>query len=649
VRAAGERFAPGFAAAAACFCALLFGGGSNDDPLVWVGGLALAAAALVGAAAFLGALPAPRLDGPAALFLGCLLGLAVWIGASTWWSISPDRSWGYTNRTLVYVAFAVLGLLLSALLPRAASTLAGAAAVLLGLVIGWALIVKCVPGLYADYGRIARLRAPLDYWNELALVCVVAVPVALWVAAPRARRAGVRAAGVALLFASIVALLLTYSRFGVVLGCVVAAGWVLLERDRVESIAALRLAGGAGAAVFGVALALPGISEDGQPRSVRAHDGWIFALVLLAAGAAVFAAAHALARLEERRPLGADRRRRVERAVGVAALALAVAGLAVAIVFAGRIWTEFTNPVSAQISSHSTRFLSVNSSNRWRWWGDAWQTFLDHPLGGTGAGTFELISQRLRTSSLILTTEPHNVPLQFLSETGIVGFLLYLGAAAAAVVGIVRARRRAAGAERAAVTALAVALAAFLVHTVADMDWNFVGTCGPLLLLAGALLGRPAAERVRARRPLVAAAAVLLAAAAVYSLAAPWLARRELAAVRPQKAHSYDPLNTQALIDWAAMEDARGNVLHAATLYNDAVALEPESYDTWYALGLFYADHGAWQRAYEAFGKSWTYNRFGPAGEPCGMLDQARHKATGRWAPNCPGGRRAASPSGGSG
>ena len=55
--------------------------------------------------------------------------------------------------------------------------------------------------------------------------------------------------------------------------------------------------------------------------------------------------------------------------------------------------------------------------------------------------------------------------------------------------GIVRARRRAAGAERAAVTALGIAAGVFALHTVVDMDWGYVATCGPLLLLVGMLLG----------------------------------------------------------------------------------------------------------------------------------------------------------------
>jgi hypothetical protein len=656
VRPAGERFAgfpprfaaPTLAAAALSFGALFLSGGFDDTSLVWIGGLALAIAALTAAAALMGPLPAPRLDAPAAAFLGCLFGLAAWAGLSTLWSISPDRSWAYTNRTLVYAAFALVGVLLSAFLPRV-EALASAGAALLGLLFGWALLAKCVPALFSDYGRVARLRAPLGYWNELALLCVVAVPLALWLAAPPGRRAILRAAGALLLFGATVTLLLTYSRVGVVLACLAAAAWVVLDRDRVESLATVALGGGAGAAAFGIALALPGITKDAQPRSVRAHDGWIFALVLIGLGALVVVTALAVARLESRRPLGADRRRRVERVAGTAAVAVVLAGLAASIVFSSRIWSEFTNPVSSQLSSSSGRITSLNSSNRWRWWGEEWGAFTAHPAAGTGAGTFQLTDLRVRQSELT-TDEPHNTPLQFLGELGIVGLLLYVGAAAAAAVAVVRAWRRAAGTERAAVTALGIGLAAFLAHTVVDMDWNYVATCGPLLLVAGALAGRSAGPGTRAvpvRRPLIAAGAVLFALGAFYSLAAPWLAQRQLAsavsAADLKRAHSWDPLSTQVIMTWAAYENA--DPLRAEQLYHQAVSLEPQNSETWYELGQFYADHGAWQLAYGALGKAWTYNRFGPAGTRCGLLDQARHKVFHVWPPNCPRGRpRAATP-----
>ena len=140
---------------------------------------------------------------------------------------------------------------------------------------------------------------------------------------------------------------------------------------------------------------------------------------------------------------------------------------------------------------------------------------------------------------------------------------------------------------------------------------------------------------------------MLFALGACYSLAVPWLGQRDLAraasAADLKRAHSWDPLSTDVLIEWAAFED--GDLLRAESLYRQAVSLEPTSSSVWYQLGQFYADHGAWKLAYDAFSHAWTYDRMGPAGVPCGALDQARHKAFGTWPASCPRGRsRAATP-----
>ena len=638
VRAAGERagglgpsLGPALGAAAVCFCAVFFGGGLTAATLAWIGGLALLLAALLAAAALLGVIPAPRLDAPAVVYLGSLFGLAVWCGMTILWSISPDRTWSYTNRTVVYAAFAVVGLLVGTHVPRA--RLAAAAAAMLALLVGWALLAKCVPGLYSDYGRIARLRAPLGYWNELALLCVAGVPVALWVAA-HARQLRIRAAGVVLLYGLVVTLLLTYSRFGVALGCLVAAAWVFLDRKRVESLAALAVGGVVGGAAFGIALALPGITSDAQPRSVRAHDGWIFALVVVAGAALAAGAALFFARYEP----SPRHRARIERIAGYAALVLALAALALSIAFAGRVWSEFTNPGS-QLPNNVSHLGSAKS-NRWIWWQEAWHAFTRHPGGGTGGGTFQLTNQMLHRVPVVVD-EPHSTPLQSLSETGIVGFLLYLGVAGGALWGAWRARREPVG------LALGLAVAAFFAHGIVDKDWNYVATCGPLLFLAGGLLAHPGSAR--ARQPLLAACSVAFALAAVYSVAAPWLAQRQLAKGTPAafaSAHSYDPLSIDALQYLAAFEDRPGHYRHADRLYRDAVALEPQNAETWYELGRFYFEHAAWQPAYAALNNAYTYDRLGAFARPCGLLDQARTKATGYTPPKlkCPGSKRPASP-----
>jgi O-Antigen ligase len=625
---AGAVLAAG--AGALSFAAFFFARGTTLSSLVWIGAAALLLAAIAFAAA-------PPLGPEAAVFLTLLAGLAVWFGLTTLWSISPEDSWQYTNRTVVYVAFAVLGAFVAARLPHAPEWTARAAAALLALLFGWALLAKCVPSLYSDYGRLARLRAPLDYWNELALLAAVAVPVALWLVSRR------HAAGTVLLYGAGLTVLLTYSRFGIALACLAAVAWIVLAADRVESLAAVAVAVPGSAAVFGVALALPGITKDGQTHAVRAHDGWIFALAVLA-GTALVAGASSLVR--RRLPVSDTVRRRIERSATLAAAGGALLVVVLAGVFAHRIWHAFANPLSSQIGSSTGHLASLNSSNRWRWWQEAWHAFVHHPGGGTGAGTFQLTDRMLRTTSLVTTTEPHNVPLQFLSESGIVGFLFFVGAAIAAVVGVSRARARARGTERAAATALAIGAGVFLVHLVADTDWDYVATCGPILFVVGALVASaaPARQPVRRRSLLVAAAAVVVALGAVYSLAAPWLAQRELANLTlasAKKAHSYDPLSTDALTYWAALEEST-NPVRAEQLYRDAVSLEPENSDTWYALGDFYFDEHRWTEAYIAYSNAWHVDRYGPAGTPCGRLDQARYKVLKVWPPSCPGGRPAA-------
>jgi len=587
VRAAGDRMGPAVAALVVCVCALFFGDGLSDAPLVWIGGIAL-----VAAAAFL--LWAPALGRAGVAYLGCLAGLALWCGLSVLWSASPERTWTTTNRTLVYLGFAVLGVLVGPRLERVAAV----AAAVVAAVCGWALLAKCVPAFYSDYGRFARLRAPLDDANMLALVAVAGVTLAVWLAARS------RVGGTVLLYVSVVTLLLTYSRFGVALACIAAAAYVLREPRRVEGIATLALGGIAGGAVFGVALALNGITSDGEPRSVRAHDGWVFALALVGVGLAVAFAA--------RLPLPRAHDRTIERAAAIVALAAVLAVVVLSVVRAGTIWHGFTNPVSAQTTSTTKHLTELGSGNRWAWWTEAWRGFTNHPLGGTGAGTFQLTDLRYRQSSDITALEPHNVPLQFLTETGIVGFLLWLGLAAAALASI---RRRG---------PLPLLVAAFFVHAVVNYDWNFVAVCGPFLFLAGVLVAR---EGRRSRRPVLAVAcAVVFALGCVYSLAAPWLAQRAEAKATTLSAfahaHSYDPLNTQIITDEAAFAPT---LRAAQRYYRDAITLEPTNAAVWLELTTFYAENHAWELAYKALSKAYRYDPKGPAGQ-CGLAHQIRRK-----------------------
>ena len=164
---------------------LFFGGADSPGRLTWIGGAAVLAACVLAAAAFAGFVVRPRLGRASWLCVGCLTAFVVWQGASIVWSVLPDRSWDYLNRGLAYLAFLVLGLFVSAIVPYAARSTASLLAVLLGCVIAYALLAKGIPSLYPDYGRLARLRSPVGFWGTLALVGDFAVVLGLWRSAER--------------------------------------------------------------------------------------------------------------------------------------------------------------------------------------------------------------------------------------------------------------------------------------------------------------------------------------------------------------------------------------------------------------------------------------------------------------------------------
>ena len=122
----------------------------------------------------------------------------------------------------------------------------------------------------------------------------------------------------------------------------------------------------------------------------------------------------------------------------------------------------------------------------------------------------------------------------------------------------------------------------------------------PALFVLGVLAPGDAGERL-ARRPLWALGVLALALVAVSSLAAPWLAERRLdaavgaltggeaarAAASAEDAHRLNPLAIDPLLIWGFAERQRGRYGSAYRRYREAVDLQPENPDAWFALGAF--------------------------------------------------------------
>ena len=166
---------------------------------------------------------------------------------------------------------------------------------------------------------------------------------------------------------------------------------------------------------------------------------------------------------------------------------------------------------------------------------------------------------------------------------------------------VIGAIRRLDEPDAAAATALGVALLAYLLHALIDYDWDFVALTAPTLLLLGVLLASGRATRLRFRAPVWAAGAVLFAVAAVFSLTAPWLAARDVAAAyaaldrddigraldHAKSARALNPLAIEPLFASAAAEEARGDDRAALERFVEAVDLQPKNWRTWYELGRF--------------------------------------------------------------
>jgi tetratricopeptide (TPR) repeat protein len=212
---------------------------------------------------------------------------------------------------------------------------------------------------------------------------------------------------------------------------------------------------------------------------------------------------------------------------------------------------------------------------------DGWE---HDKLLGTGAGSFHVTNLRYRGSFLDYTTEPHSLPLQFLTEAGIVGLVLFV---LAAVALLWRGHGR-----RKHELALALLLPAYLVHSLVDIDWDFVAVSAPAFLAAGALVGRAELRRVSAFGSALAAGAALLFFAV---LLMPWLGQRwsneasvadssAQAISLSKKARSVDPLLVEPLW-WQA--DAQTDPRKAVALYQAAVDKQPKNPQTWLYAGLY--------------------------------------------------------------
>jgi tetratricopeptide (TPR) repeat protein len=478
-----------------------------------------------------------------------LLAFAVWSAITLLWSIAPNQTWLEFNRDLAYVLVLALAIGAGASHRRPLEAL-GIGYVIVALVVTlYALGQKILPGLdigglidLNQTGQFARLQAPLDYWNALALLIVFAVPVALVIAADEERPRRMRIACLLAVELMLLVIVLTYSRGGLLALAVALVVSFALGRGWLRSLALLAAAAVAMVVPLWMALSLHGLSGSGVPLGTREAAGGEFFPVLVVSLAALYFGAGKLLDHETRLQLSPARIRRLLRLLA-AGVGLAVVILVIAVAVSSRglggtvshAWHSFTTPhATANVNNPN---ISLNSTNRWVWWKEAVGAFSDRPAGGWGAGSFEVLDLLYRTTSTLTVEDAHSVPLQWLAETGLVGALLALAGYGLLLAAGLKAVRRKEGLQRAFAAALLAGGVAYAVHAFYDWDWDMPGVTFPVLLFLGVLVGSAAGRRAwdgfprpNAVRGLALAACTLVLCAYALSALLPSLAATKASA-----------------------------------------------------------------------------------------------------------------------
>jgi hypothetical protein len=543
-----------------------------------------------------------------------LAGFALWSALSTLWSAAPDESWLAANRAIAYavvVAVAIVAASSTRAAPRGVAIGLAGASLLVAL---YALGGKVVPGLHFAFfdlnpgDEFARVREPIGYWNAVGIICVMAAPICISLAAYPEADQRQRIGALLALTVFMLTTATTYSRGALLAYVAVLAVMVGAGPQRLR-----RLAVGVGAIVaalpsIAIAFGLHNLSTGGLSLHRRAGDGAILGLVLLLSLAAVALAGRELLRLEGRVRWTERQSRLIWRTLAVAVSGVLIVGVA-GLAASGR---GLSGEISHQIDQFKkpkagpgndpSRLISSNGSNRWIWWQEALGAFSDKPLGGWGAGSFPVVRYLYRRYDAPVRST-HSVPLQFLSETGLVGALLGLGGLGLLGAAAVRRVRASSGIERSARLALLGAATAWAVHSLVDWDWEIPAVTIPALVaVAVAAAPSPAAGRTGFRRPapvLIAVASAVAAVLLAASAALPSLSETKRvealrdagsgslrgAASDADLAHKLDPLSVEPLFTEANIASVRGDNAEAVSLLAEATRLQPDNFETWQRLG----------------------------------------------------------------
>jgi len=182
-------------------------------------------------------------------------------------------------------------------------------------------------------------------------------------------------------------------------------------------------------------------------------------------------------------------------------------------------------------------------------------------------------------------------------------------------------------------------LTAYAGHALVDYDWDFLAVTAPTMVAVGVLLSAGRAAAPARTRPVLAIGAVVVAAAVLASFSFPRLADRmersstlalvdgdlELARDRAQWARFFNPLSVHPLFSLARVAERQRFFVTAERKYIQAVELQPDNPDAWYALGIYeFQVRRNLCAAYRFLNNAYTLDPSGNQWVKGGPLDVAR-------------------------
>jgi hypothetical protein len=573
---------------------------------------------LVGAA--WGILPADRFSRTAWTALALFGGFVAWTAIASTWSLSSEASLQELSRVATYLAVLLVALAVHRDRETAVRNTLQAIAGAVVLIAALALLSRLRPGLIPAAqqtgqflpGDQGRLSWPLNYWNALAALIALGLPLILAVATS-ARTLRAQAAAAAALPMMALCGYLTFSRGGAIEATAALLVFMALTPDRIPKLATLLVAALGSTALIAGAVHR-GAVERGLTNAAAHHQGasLLIATILVCSGVALAQAGIGLATRHgiPRRLLQVSREH--ARWISIASAVLVViAALALgAPAHLSHEWQAFKRPnVAAVHHNDLARFGAASGEGRYQYWVAAIHATRGHVLGGSGPGTFQLLWLPRETVAGYVVNA-HSLYVETLATVGVVGLAFLLGFFVLVIGSAFRLATRTRYEARVRAAAVAAACVAFAISAAFDWIWQVPVLPVAFLLLAASVLTpikpglsspprRVFALAVRVGIVVVAAACLIVIGVPLADVNAVRKSQAEAVAgntsaalADAREATRLEPGAATPEIQTALVLESRHDIPAAAAAARQATLDEPANWQTWLVYSRLEAEAG---------------------------------------------------------